>query len=144
MQQRSAFSRARHYLWYRPWAPSLSLILAPFSGLFLVILLGLMGLLLDLAITRGVVADIHAVKTWVEQQGNTLEAQIAAKNAHGPQGVGILSLAIRTQSTVLGGVFTYLAETFPDLRNNYVYLLALVSGILLAALLFSGDRKSVV
>ncbi|MFT3882755.1 MAG: ABC transporter ATP-binding protein [Gemmatales bacterium] len=137
MSQRSAFKRARQYLWYRPIAPTLSFILAPFSGFFLVIMLGLVGLLVDLAVTRGVVTNPQAVQRWVEQNGNSPVVQAAAKMAHGPQGVGILSLAIRTQSTFLGELFNQLAESFPDLRNNYVYLLTLIAGILIAAVLFS-------
>jgi len=137
MSHRTAIQRARHYLWYRPWAPSLSLVLAPFSGFFLVILLGLAGLLLDLAINRGIVVNPQSIQNWVDHQGNTPEAQATAKTAHDPQGVGILSLAIRIHSRFLGGVFNYLAETFPGLRNNYIYLLTLVTGILLVAVLFS-------
>lgn len=137
MSQRSAFQRARHYLWYRPIAPTFSLILAPFSGLFLVVVLGLTGLLLDLAVTRGVVTNTQAIQNWVESEDNSPEAQAIAKMAHGPQGIGILSLAIRTHSKFLSGVFNKFAETFPDLRNNYVYLLVLVTGILIASVLFS-------
>lgn len=138
MSQRSAFHRAARFLWYRPLAPSMSLVLAPLSGLFLVILLSLFGLLLDLAITRGVVADARAVQSWLDLQGNTPEARAAVKTAVGPQGVGILSVAIRTRSLWIGSIFTSLAEYFPDLRNNYVYLLFLVVGIFITALLFSG------
>lgn len=137
MAQRTAFKRARQFMWYRPGAPTLSIILAPFSGLFLVILLALLGLLLDLAITRGVVNNPQAIRAWVEKQGSSQEAQIAVRNAAGPQGVGILALAIRTQSTFVGSSFTWIVETFPDLRNNYFYLLTLVSGILLVSMLFS-------
>ena len=121
-----------------PVAPSLSLALAPFSGLFLVILLGLVGLLLDLAVNRGSVTNGHAIQNWVESQGNTPEAMAAAKTAQGSQGVGILSVAIRIHSKILGSLFTHLANIFPGLCNNYVYLLVLVAGILIAAVLFSG------
>lgn len=137
MSQRSAFTRARHYLWYRPIAPTLSLILAPFSGFFLVVILGLVGLLLDLAVTRGVVTNSQAIQNWAENQGNTPEAVAVAKTAQSRQGIGILSLAIRTDSKFLRGVFNHFADTFPDLRNNYVYLLVLVLGIILSAILFS-------
>lgn len=138
MSHRNAFQRARHFLWYRPWAPTLSVVLAPLSGLFLVILLGLVGLLIDLAVTKGMVADSAAIQRWALHHASNEHAANIAKMAQLHQSLGLQALAIRTEQSFLGDIFQYLCDTFPDLRNNYVYLLSLVIGIMIASLLFSG------
>lgn len=138
MSQRNAFTRARQYLWYRPWAPTVSLVLAPLSGLFLVIVLGLLGLLLDLAVTRGLVTDTAQLQKWASVESHHEQAPAILKLVQTHQPLGLQSLAIRTSHSVLGTIFQALCNAFPDLRNNYVYLLSLVAGILMASLLFSG------
>lgn len=137
MPQRSAFDRARQYVWYRPWSPTVSILLAPLSGLLLVLLLCLLSLLLDLAMTRGLVRDGTVLQGWVATQGSSPEALSLSKLALTGQGLGLQSLAIRTHQITLGVVLQYLVDTFPALQNNYVYLLTLTVGILLCAILFS-------
>jgi ATP-binding cassette subfamily B protein len=135
--KRSAFQRARHYLWYRPAAPTLSLLLAPFSGLFLVLLLGLLGLLLDLAITKGTVGNTQTIRIWAADHAEDPRFNGIARMAETRQGLGLQGLAIRTHPSALGSTLQWVVNAFPDLRNNFYYLLALVLGLMLTALLFS-------
>ncbi|MFO0812149.1 MAG: ABC transporter ATP-binding protein [Gemmatales bacterium] len=137
MSQRTAFQRARHYLWYRPVTPTLSLVLAPFSGFFLVMILGLVGLLLDLAITKGTVGDPQVIREWAARHVEHTDLAGIARMAETHQGLGLQGLAIRTHHSVPGSFFQSIVDTYPDLRNNFIYLITLVIGIMLAALAYS-------
>jgi ATP-binding cassette subfamily B protein len=124
-------------LWYRPAAPVLSLILSPLGGLLLIFVLTRAGLLLDLAVTRGVAQDAAAVSAWAETHLDRSQAAVLARMAEDRQGIGMAALAARTQEEWFGGYFSTLARTFPQLHNNYVYLAFLIIGLLLGGLLFS-------
>lgn len=137
MTKRSAFQRARHFLWYRPVAPTLSLVLAPFTGLLLIVLLLLIGMLLDLAITKGVVHDSTLAQQWAARHVDHPDKQAILNIALNKHGLGLESLAIRTQNRWMGDALQVIVDWFPDLRNNYVYLITLTLGILSVSILFS-------
>jgi len=137
MAQRAALARAKRFLWYRRTAPTLAILLAPFSGLLLVILLSLAALLIDLSVSRGVVNNIQTARQWAEQRGDRGDAQAVLRMVESRQGLGLTSVAIRTQHTWAGGIAQTLDDTFPALRINYYYLLALVSSVVVASLAYS-------
>ncbi|HMP18294.1 MAG TPA: ABC transporter transmembrane domain-containing protein, partial [Gemmatales bacterium] len=137
MSKRSAFQRARHFLWYRPVAPTLSLVLAPFTGFLLVLLLVLIGMVLDLAITRGVVHDVNLSQSWAASHAEHPQQPWVLQTALGKQGLGLQALAIRTQNRWIGDTLQWLVDQFPLLRNNYVYLITLTVSIIATAVGFS-------
>jgi ATP-binding cassette, subfamily B, bacterial len=137
MAQRAAQARAQRFLWYRRTAPLLSILLAPFSGLLLVVMLSLGGMLLDLAVSRGIVNNVQTARQWADQRGHDAETQAILKMVESRQGLGLTGVAIRTHHTWLGGIFQNLADAFPALRNNFYYLVAIVLSLMAASLLYS-------
>jgi ATP-binding cassette subfamily B protein len=137
MTKRSAFQRARHFLWYRPVAPTVSLLLAPLTGLLLIAILLLVGMVLDLAITKGVVHDFTLAQQWAASHADHPEKQAILNIASNKQGLGLQGLAIRTNNRWIGDAMQAIVDWFPTLRNNYVYLITLTVSILLVSVLFS-------
>ncbi len=137
MAQRAAFARAKRFLWYRPTPAAISLLLAPWSGLLLVFILTRVGLLVDLAMTRSVVPNVAAVAAWAQKHEASVDGSLLVRMAQEREGLGIFALAVRTQDDWYGRFFAGLAISFPQLVNNYYYLLFLVIGLLVSALLFS-------
>lgn len=137
MPQRAAFERARRFLWYRPAAATFAIALAPLSGLLMVALLTLGGLLFDLAANRGLALDSFAVLRWSEIHLDPNAAALVQAQARQPQGLGLASLAIRVQGRWYEPFITLLAVQWPSLWNNYWYLFALTLAILILSLLLS-------
>jgi ATP-binding cassette subfamily B protein len=137
MPQRAAMARAQRFLWYRRTAPVLSILLAPLSGLALVVMLCLGALLIDLSVTRSIVYNTHTAAEWAARHGPGEDTQAVLKMVESRQGLGLTGLAIRTQHTWLGDIFQNLADAFPALRNNYYYLLTLGVALTVAALFYS-------
>jgi ATP-binding cassette subfamily B protein len=138
MPQRAAFERARRFLWYRPAPATFAILLTPVSGFLLLILVTLIGLLLDLAVNRGIVADHSSAQRWSETYLEQNATQLVQVQTRQGQSLGLASLAIRVQDRWYGGFISALATRFPDLWNNYWYLLMVSSAILISSLLLSG------